>query len=393
MDSSGKIDLFPYIPSYENDVPEFSLPRVELIDLQTGKSLTSVVAYQYLVSEGLPDWAALSTIEPLGDRKFLSIGCYYEACGGRVYQKARIIDISTGTLVEGNLIDNAIALAPDRKHLLIWSQALIDLATRQPTEKVGINLYNMETNTVTPLIQKLPIELYDLGLSTYYGNLEAPPSLQVNIIAKFELPENTPNFRTFNMIFGAEAAPFVEVRIPPETRFEQLVCVLTTQTGVNLRIGAGGNLERFGTAEAGERLIAVDQSVSSNDGLLWYQLEQGGWVREDFVSKTSGCNSVSSSTSDTLSPISTLASPTEVTPIHSPVDCELITRQGVNFRAQPSIEAEKIGSALAETVFQADGQSVGTDGFVWWRLVDAQGWVREDLVSESEGCTALPFIQ
>lgn len=40
----------------------------------------------------------------------------------------------------------------------------------------------------------------------------------------------------------------------------------------------------------------------------------------------------------------------------------------------------------------ADGRIVGADDFVWYRLVDDLGWVREDVVTASVGCDQLPIV-
>jgi hypothetical protein len=72
--------------------------------------------------------------------------------------------------------------------------------------------------------------------------------------------------------------------------------------------------------------------------------------------------------------------------------CQLTMLSDTNFRARPAVDAEKIGSALVNTTLYADAQILGADGFTWWRLTAAQGWVRQDLVAESEGCTALPVV-
>ncbi len=177
-------------------------------------------------------------------------------------------------------------------------------------------------------------------------------------------------------------------------------CILTTLSGVNLRSGAGAEFERVGSAGAGVPLGADGQALAS-DGTLWWRLADGqGWVAASLVSAGEGCERLTSapaSTPKAATPnaTSTVSATATAGPALSPTvnpnaACLVTTLQGVNFRAAPNTEAERIGSALADTVLEADGQFKGADGFTWWRLVDGQGWVREDLVAESAGCSALP---
>jgi hypothetical protein len=183
-------------------------------------------------------------------------------------------------------------------------------------------------------------------------------------------------------------------------------CVLTTRSGVNLRSGAGGEFERVGSAGANMPLGADGQALAG-DGTLWWRLIDGqGWVAANLVSESEGCDGlpiigaaptaspVTPNGNVTTTPVMTVTPVMEAMPTLNPnAACLLTTLQGVNFRAQPDTNGEKIGSALVNTVLEADGQIAGADGFVWWRLVDAQGWVRQDLVSESDGCISLPVVQ
>jgi hypothetical protein len=183
-------------------------------------------------------------------------------------------------------------------------------------------------------------------------------------------------------------------------------CILTTLSGVNLRSGAGGEFERVGSAGANMPLGA-DGQVLAADGTLWWRLIDGqGWVAASLVSESEGCdrlpiidatptaNPATPNGNVTATSAMTLTPTVAATPTLNPnATCILTTLQGVNFRAQPDTNGEKIGSALANTALEADGQIAGIDGFIWWRLVDGQGWVRQDLVSESEGCTSLPVVE
>ncbi len=191
--------------------------------------------------------------------------------------------------------------------------------------------------------------------------------------------------------------PYVAVPTPTI----DAACIVTTLSGVNLRSGAGSTFEAVGSAQADASFGAVRQA-QAEDGTMWWELLTGEWVAASMVTESDGCNIpgstpeiLSTATSDASGDAAdTIATPTPGVPTVSPdAACVLTTLQGVNFRAQPSAEAEKIGSVLADTVLEADGQFTGADGFVWWRLVAGQGWVRQDLVAETDGCSTLPVIE
>lgn len=64
---------------------------------------------------------------------------------------------------------------------------------------------------------------------------------------------------------------------------------------------------------------------------------------------------------------------------------------GVNLRAGPGTNFERVGSfARGDTGF-IDGQTVGADGFVWWHLIQ-DVWVRSDVVTTSGRCEDMPEL-
>lgn len=70
---------------------------------------------------------------------------------------------------------------------------------------------------------------------------------------------------------------------------ESGVCaVLAAGGGVNQRSGPGTAFEIAGVLDDGASSPAVAQSMSA-DGLTWWQLEGGGWVREDVVTEQGAC--------------------------------------------------------------------------------------------------------
>jgi uncharacterized protein YraI len=70
------------------------------------------------------------------------------------------------------------------------------------------------------------------------------------------------------------------------------VCALTTTGGVNLRSGPGANYDHMGSAAEGTPLIGVGQAMSTSDFILWWQLDDGTWIRSDYTDEAPNCASL-----------------------------------------------------------------------------------------------------
>lgn len=68
------------------------------------------------------------------------------------------------------------------------------------------------------------------------------------------------------------------------------VCTVTAINNVNLRAGAGTDTAVQGTLSLGSSAVANAQRQV--DGMTWWQLESGTWVRGDTVEETAGCASL-----------------------------------------------------------------------------------------------------
>ncbi|MEQ8676035.1 MAG: SH3 domain-containing protein [Aggregatilineales bacterium] len=73
--------------------------------------------------------------------------------------------------------------------------------------------------------------------------------------------------------------------------FEAGVCDASSSGDVNQRSGPGTTFERAGTLPAGTVLQVIGQSTGA-DGLIWWQLENDNWVREDVVNVVGDCANV-----------------------------------------------------------------------------------------------------
>ncbi|MCA9914769.1 MAG: discoidin domain-containing protein [Anaerolineae bacterium] len=63
----------------------------------------------------------------------------------------------------------------------------------------------------------------------------------------------------------------------------------------------------------------------------------------------------------------------------------------VNLRVSASTDAEQVGSMTAGQSRTVTGKTEASDGFTWWQL-DANTWVREDVVREEGNCDRVPVV-
>jgi hypothetical protein len=70
---------------------------------------------------------------------------------------------------------------------------------------------------------------------------------------------------------------------------ENIICMIASDTGANLRSGAGTDFQRNGSLPAGERTDVIGQAEGS-DGFVWWQLASEAWVRSDLVEEAGRCD-------------------------------------------------------------------------------------------------------
>ena len=70
-------------------------------------------------------------------------------------------------------------------------------------------------------------------------------------------------------------------------------CFVSSNTNVNRRTGPGTNFDRDGQLQAGQSLEVVGQALDDGgNGLTWWELEDGAWVREDVVNVDGYCRTL-----------------------------------------------------------------------------------------------------
>lgn len=70
-----------------------------------------------------------------------------------------------------------------------------------------------------------------------------------------------------------------------------IMCMVNSQTGANLRSGPGTSFSRAGVLPTFD-LQPVTGQASDSDGFTWWQLAAETWVRSDVVDETGDCDSV-----------------------------------------------------------------------------------------------------
>lgn len=76
-----------------------------------------------------------------------------------------------------------------------------------------------------------------------------------------------------------------------ETTTSTAGCTITAPGSANLRGGPGTTFDRAGTLSAGQT-VEVDGQAQGTDGMTWYRLTSGAWVRSDVVGAPAACDNV-----------------------------------------------------------------------------------------------------
>lgn len=77
----------------------------------------------------------------------------------------------------------------------------------------------------------------------------------------------------------------------------------------------------------------------------------------------------------------------------SEVECVVESPPGTSSRIRRGPSTTFAPAGALDDPTEADGRAEGSDGFFWYRLVDDLGYVREDVVVASDGCTDLPIVE
>lgn len=90
---------------------------------------------------------------------------------------------------------------------------------------------------------------------------------------------------------GETTATTTTEETTPGTTTSASTCTLTAPGNVNLRSGPGTDFDRAGSLSGGQT-AEVDAQTTGTDGMTWYRLTDGTWVRSDVVGSPAECAGV-----------------------------------------------------------------------------------------------------
>ena len=108
---------------------------------------------------------------------------------------------------------------------------------------------------------------------------------------------------TLTLAEGDQPIPFEEATPTTDTPDEAITssgsesatetgeCTISNSSDVNQRSGPGTDFERAGALAAGTS-TSVDGQATGSDGLVWWRLGEGVWVRSDVVTESGNCEGV-----------------------------------------------------------------------------------------------------
>jgi len=241
---------------------------------------------------------------------------------------------------------------------------------------IALKYYDVHTLTAYPITNP-DLPPIDAPRRVEIRHFNAPDVIRVRFIYSGDLSEqyrirlNLPNTQP-SAPPTAEPDPDTALTQRAERRIGQAVAVRVERDLVlNLRTDPSENAEVLAQLPAGTSATINDANpfVDSINSSEWWSITladgTSGWV----LAQRSGVDFVRS-----------------VDPADTP--CTLTTLFGVNLRVAASTEAELVFRVEADKVLVAVSYENAADGFRWWAL-DTGEWVREDLVSASDGCAAI----
>lgn len=153
--------------------------------------------------------------------------------------------------------------------------------------------------------------------------------------------------------------------------------VITGDVGDNLRWWVADTGVEVGQSLVTAGLRTLDLTPRERSVLV------GGW------DGTLSVYAVGAAIPDPSAPVGTLT-PLADTPF-APAPCVVQAIEDVNLRAGAGTEFARVDGLEARQQATADGQAVGSDGLLWYRLSDAT-WVRSDFVLTTGDCAVLPVV-
>ncbi|MBI5668035.1 MAG: SH3 domain-containing protein [Chloroflexi bacterium] len=186
----------------------------------------------------------------------------------------------------------------------------------------------------------------------------------------------------------------------PVTAQDMATCTVRSRQNVNRRMGPGTGFGVVGVLLGGQN-TAINGQATGDDGLVWWQLADGSWVRSDTVDERGNCENlpvVSLSLLET--PFTPTASPTTATleateeadssALYHTGDEVVVYGQNMVFLiySEPSTSASVAEATISGVSLVIVGGPQIVDGETWWQVRSPsglEGWVLETI----DGQTAL----
>ena len=166
-------------------------------------------------------------------------------------------------------------------------------------------------------------------------------------------------------------APTTTADTPNETE----TCEVTANSATRVFAGPGRDFEHVGELPAGETALAIGQS---EEGRVWWQLNDGNWVDSFYVSESESCEELPTGFQD-------------IVPATLPdaITCNLKALNSIQTYAGPGDNFSVVG----QLQFRDEVNAVALaqlDERYWWQLADGS-WVDSYYVMETGDCEALPL--
>ncbi len=172
-----------------------------------------------------------------------------------------------------------------------------------------------------------------------------------------------------------------------------------------IRSEAGTGSTVIGSAKKGDEL-SIKSQVAADDGHVWYYVfvnaEKLGYIRSDLVEITDGSTpstsepSGNSETSAQQPAVNENPDSVEVEKVN-PVNGTIVESSSIRVRKLPSTSSSIVASAKKGLVVTINGQTTGTDGYVWFKVSytanseSVEGFIRSDFVTPDEEVT--PYVE
>lgn len=149
---------------------------------------------------------------------------------------------------------------------------------------------------------------------------------------------------------------------------------------VNVRSDASTTSTAVGTVTTNDKVTILEEKTG-DDGKVWYKISTStgitGYVRSDFITKSSNESNNNNSSSETTTNVTTTDAKTAY----------IAGNGSVNIRKEASTKSTLVASAKGQSEVTITGEAKAADGYKWYQIKfkadgkDMTGFIRSDLVT------------